>query len=231
MATSGVTVFNPGNADLIEQSCTLAGFEARTGYDFRTARFALNMVFQEWANMGLNFWTLANTSVNLTPSTANYNLPTDIVDVFDVVMRTSAGNVATQADLKMNRISMSVYSAIPNKLTTGRPIQYMVDRQIAPTITYWPIPDATQTWTAVIYYIRRIQDVGTSGAYTLDTPARFYPAMLAGLAYQMCLRKPGMEGRLPLVQAEYARQLELATGEDREKAPVQLVPYMPPGMM
>lgn len=229
MATSGLTTFNPQNADLIEQSCTLAGFEARTGYDFRTARFALQMLFQEWANNGLNLWTLDNYSTALTPSTATYSLPQDTVDVFDVVMRTDAASVTLQSDLKMNRISMSVYSSIPNKLTTGRPIQFMVDRQVAPTITYWPVPDATQTWTAVVYFLRRIEDVGNSGQYTLDTPARFYPAMLAGLAYQMCLRKPGLEGRLPLVQAEYARQLELATGEDREKAPVQLVPFVGPG--
>lgn len=229
MATSGVTTFNPQNADLIEQACTLAGFEARTGYDFRTARFALNMLFQEWANIGLNLWTLDNYSTDLTAGTSTYNLPVDTVDTFEVVMRTDEGSEMLQSDLQMNRISMSVYSSIPNKLTQGRPIQYMINRQIQPTITYWPVPDDTQTWTAVVYYLRRMDDTGQSGQYTLDTPARFYPAMLSGLAYQMCLRKPGLEARLPLVQAEYARQLELATGEDREKAPIQLVPFMGPG--
>ena len=224
MATSGTLTFNPDQVNLVEEACQIAGFEARTGYDFRSARFALNVLLMEWANRGINLWTLTSAPTTLTPSTATYSLPAACVDLFDVVIRTAANNVVTQQDLKISRISMAQYDSIPNKLSVGRPLQYMVDRQIAPTITLWPVPDTTQTWTMYYVYLRRLQDAGTTADLTQDVPFRFYPALVAGLAYHMSLRKPELLERVPLMKAYYDEQLMLATDEDREKAPVRFVP-------
>jgi hypothetical protein len=226
MATSGTTAFNPDQVNLIEEGCAMAGFEARTGYDFRSARFALNMLLMEWANKGINLWTMASNSETLVASTATYNLPSDCVDVLDVVLRTNAANVATQQDLKISRIAMPTYATIPNKLDTGRPLQYMVDRQIQPTITLWPIPDAVQTWTLFYYYLRRLEDAGGTASLTVDVPFRFYPALVAGLAYQMSLRKPELLERVQMLKGIYDEQFDMASSEDREKAPLRLVPHI-----
>jgi len=226
MATSGTTAFNPDQVNLIEEACAMAGFEVRTGYDLRSARFALNMMLAEWANRGINLWTLSSASLTLVSATATYNLPTDCVDVLDVSIRTDVGTVASQADLKLTRISMPTYLTIPNKLSSSRPLQYLIDRQINPTITLWPVPDATQTWTLFYYYLRRLQDAGTSANLTSDVPFRFYPALVAGLAYQMSLRKPELMERVPMLKGIYEEQFQLAADEDREKASIRLVPQV-----
>jgi len=226
MTISGTTSFNPDQVNLVEEACAIAGFEARTGYDLRSARFALNTLLMEWANRGLNLWTYTPVSLVLTQGMNTYSLPSDCVDILDVVMRTGAGSSATQQDLKMNRISMAVYLTIPNKLSPGRPIQYMIDRQISPTITVWPTPDGTQVWTLFYYYLRRLKDAGTNAAYTQDVPFRFYPALVAGLAYYMSLRKPESFLRIPTLKAYYDEQFQLASDEDRDKAPVRLVPMV-----
>ena len=224
MATSGTTIFNPDQVNLIEEACAIAGFEARTGFDFRSARFALNTLLMEWANRGVNLWTLTSASETLVASTATYSLPTDCVDLFDVVIRTNASNVVNQQDLKISRISMAQYDTIPNKLSTGRPLQYMVDRQVAPTVTLWPVPDTSQTWTMYYVYLRRLEDAGTSAGYTQDVPFRFYPALVAGLSYYMSLRKPELIERVQMLKMYYDEQMMMAMDEDREKAPVRFVP-------
>jgi hypothetical protein len=224
MTTSGTTAFNPDQVNLIEEACAIAGFEVRTGYDLRSARFALNTVLMEWANRGINLWTLTSNSETLVASTATYNLPADCVDVLDLVLRTDAGDVSAQADLKLSRISMPTYATIPNKLNTGRPIQYFVDRQLQPTVTLWPIPDGSQTWTIFYYYMRRLEDAGGKASVTQDVPFRFYPALVHGLAYQMALRKPELLERVAMLKGIYDEQFQMAIDEDREKAPLKLVP-------
>lgn len=225
MATSGVTTFNPEFAEIIDQACSIAGFNATTGYEMRSARFAANMLFAEWQNRGLNLWTISSGSTALTQGTATYNLPADAVDMFEVDIRTNAGNITLQSDLHMNRISTSVYSSIPNKLTQGRPIQYLVNRLVTPTITLWPVPDGTQTWTMFYYYLRRIQDSGSNVGYTADMPTRFLPPLVMGLAYQMAMRKPELSDRVIPLKAAYEEQFDLSAGEDREKASVRLIPW------
>jgi hypothetical protein len=178
----------------------------------------------EWANRGINLWTLTSTSVVLTPAVAIYSLPDDCVDVLDVVIRTAAGNVVSQQDLKISRISMSAYATIPNKLSQGRPLQYVIDRQIAPNVTLWPVPDTTTTWTLTYWYLRRLQDAGGNASYTQEVPFRFYPVLVAGLSYYMSLRKPELMERVPMLKAYYDEQWMLASDEDREKAPVRFVP-------
>jgi hypothetical protein len=140
------------------------------------------------------------------------------------VIRTGAGNVATQADLNITRISISTYATLPNKLTQGRPIQVYINRQSPiPNITVWPTPDSSQTYTFVYWRLRRIQDAG-SGVNTMDVPFRFVPCMIAGLAAYLSLKIPGGLERNQLLQAQYDAAWDLASGEDREKAAVRFVP-------
>ena len=126
MTTSGTANWNIDLSEIIEEAYERCGSELRTGYDFRTARRSLQLMFAEWASRGLNMWTFEQGTINLVPGQATYDLPTDTVDLLEHVIRTGAGNVATQADLTITRISVSTYATIPNKLTQARPIQIWV---------------------------------------------------------------------------------------------------------
>lgn len=223
MATSGTTSFNPDFVEICEEAFERAGAEMRTGYDLRTARRSLNLLFTDWANRGVNMWTIEQGTQTLTTGTGTYTLPADTVDLLDHVIRTGAGNVATQADLTCSRISVSTYSSIPNKLAQGRPINIYVQRLNTPQFTVWPTPDASQTYTLVYWRLRRIQDAG-NGANTEDIPFRFQNAMIAGLAYMLAMKVPGGMERLPILKTQYDEAWQLASDEDREKAPVRLVP-------
>ena len=225
MTTSGTTTFNLDLNDAVEEAFERCGAELRTGYDLRTARRSLNLLFADWANRGVNLWTVANSSINLTQGTNTYNLPTDTVDLLEHVIRTGAGNVSTQVDLTITRISNSTYSSIPNKLQQARPIQVWINRQQpTPTITVWPTPDQTGVYQFVFWYLRRIQDAGDGGTYTQDVPFRFLPCLVSGLSYYLALKIPGGMERLQVLKAQYDEDWDRAAGEDREKAAVRFVP-------
>jgi len=224
MATSGTSAFNLDLTELVEEAFERCGAELRSGYDLKTARRSLNLLFADWANRGINLWTVAQSSITLVPGTATYNLPSDTVDLLEHVVRTGAGNSSTQADLTITRISVSTYATIPNKLSQARPIQVYINRQAPiPNITVWPIPDASQTYTFVYWYLRRIQDAG-NGVNTMDVPFRFIPCMVAGLAYYLALKIPDGIQRLDTLKAQYDEAWDLASSEDREKAAIRLVP-------
>jgi hypothetical protein len=231
MTTSGTSSFDLQLSDLFEDAFERAGLEMRSGYDFRTARRSFNLLTTEWANRGVNLWTVESGSIPLVAGTATYNLPVDTIDLIEHVIRQNPGNTSTQVDINISRISVSTYSTIPNKLNTGRPIQVYVNRQSgattptgvqSPTITVWPVPP-DGSYTFVYWRLRRLQDAG-NGDGTADIPFRFLPALTAGLAYQIAMKKPEAAPRLPMLQAEYERQWMLASEEDREKAPVRFVP-------
>ena len=161
MATSGTSVFNLDLAELVEEAFERCGAELRTGYDLKTARRSLNLLFADWANRGINLWTVEQGSINLVQGTATYDLPDNTVDLLEHVIRTGAGNVSTQADLTITRISVSTYSSIPNKLTQARPIQVYINRQApTPTVTVWPTPDGSIPYQFIYWRLRRIQDAG-----------------------------------------------------------------------
>ena len=224
MAVSGTTAFNLDLTEVVEEAFERAGSEMRTGYDLRTARRSLNLLFADWANRGLNMWTFEQGTIPLVPGTATYNLPADTVDLMEHVIRTGAGSASTQADLTITRISVSTYATIPNKLQQARPIQVWIERrQEIPTITVWPVPDNSQTYTFVYWRLRRIDDAGT-GINTMDVPFRFLPCMVAGLAYYLALKVPNGAERLPVLKQQYDEAWELASTEDREKASVRFVP-------
>jgi len=223
MATSGVANFNLDLAEVVEEAFERAGGELRTGYDLRTARRSLNLMFADWANRGLNMFTYEQGTQVLTPGQATYVLPTDTVDLLEHVIRTGAGNVSTQADLTITRISVSTYATIPNKLQQARPIQIFIERLNTPQFTVWPVPDNTQTYTLVYYRLRRIENAG-DGVNTMDMPFRFLPCMVAGLAYHLALKIPSGAERLPILKQQYDEAWALASEEEREKAAVRFVP-------
>ncbi len=225
MTTSGVATWNPDLIEVVEEAFERAGGELRTGYDIRTARRSLNILFADWANRGLNMFTFEQGSIPLVAGTATYNLPDDTVDLMETVIRTGAGVASTQADLTISRISVATYASIPNKLNTGFPIQILINRlDPTPSVTLWPIPDTSQPYTLVYWRLRRIQDA-VGGTSTMDVPFRFLPCLVAGLAYYLALKVPGGGDRLDVLKSQYDEAWALAYDEDREKAPLRLVPY------
>jgi len=232
MTTSGTASFNLEVTDLIEEAFERCGVELRTGYDLRTARRSMNLLTIEWANRGINLWTIEEGSIALVPGTATYNLPVDTIDLLEHVVRTSPGT-SNQTDINISRISVSTYSTIPNKTSTGRPIQIYVDRKSGatdpvsgiqyPTATVWPVPEAGSAYTLVYWRMRRIQDAG-NGADTQDIPFRLLPCLVAGLAYYLSLKLPEAMNRIDMLKMAYEEQWTYASGEDREKASVRFVP-------
>jgi hypothetical protein len=215
MPTSGTTSFNMDFTEIAEEAWERAGREMRTGYDLRTARRSMNLLTIEWQNRGINMWTIDEGAVNLVEGTATYALPADTIDLLEHTIRTGEGNISTQSDINISRISVSTYASIPNKLSQGRPIQLYIDRgQANPSVTVWPVPDASSTYVLKYWRMRRIEDAG-AGIETSDVNFRFLPCLVAGLA-----------PRIPMLQTEYERQFDLAAQEDREKASIRLVPRM-----
>lgn len=236
MTTSGTSAFNLQLTELIEEAFERCGQELRTGYDLKTARRSLNLLTIEWANRGINLWTIEQDSIGLYQGQGIYTLPVDTIDLLEQVVRTGTGQ--QQIDINISRISASTYSTIPNKNTTGRPIQVWVDRQSdavypntgqsTPKINIWPVPDrGTQSapyYTFVYWRLRRIQDT-TTGITTPDIPFRFLNAMVAGLAYYLAFKLPNMDPqRGAALKAEYDSQLQMAMEEDRDKASDRFVP-------
>jgi hypothetical protein len=185
-------------------------------------------------------WTFNQGMIPLVQGTNTYTLPSDTVDLLEHVIRTGAGNVSTQVDLTITRISVSTYSSIPNKLQQARPIQVLVNRNsnatypasssyspgatAAPSITVWPTPDQTGVYQFVYWYLRRIQDAGSGGEATQDIPFRFIPCLVSGLAYYLAMKLPGGMERLQILKAQYDEDWDRASSEDREKAAVRFVP-------
>jgi hypothetical protein len=234
MTTSGTSSFNLDLNNLVEEAFERCGSELRTGYDLKTARRSLNLLTIEWANKGINLWTLEQITIPLVQGQIAYDLPVDTIDLLDHVVRTGTGQ--NQTDINISRISESTYLTIPNKNATGRPIQVWINRQSGatypgPTVEYpqiniWPTPEQSNYYTFVAYRLRRIQDAGEGGTRTADIPFRFLPALVAGLAYYLSLKIPGAMERTQFLKAEYEEAYQLAADEDREKAPIRLAPRM-----
>lgn len=227
MATSGTATFNPQLLEIFEEVFERCGLEMRTGYDLTTARRSFNFLMADWANRGLNTWLLDLETLSLTDGTATYNLTADTIDVLDGSLRTNSGNASTQSDLSMNRISMTTYLQLPNKLLEGRPIQYMITRGTSvPTVTFWPIPDATGTYVFAYERLRRVEDAGTTASNTADIPFRFIPALTSGLAWSIASKRREAMALIPQLKQRYDEDLDQAMSEDRERASFMFVPYV-----
>jgi hypothetical protein len=239
--TTSTTAFNPTVNELFEEAFERCGLEMRTGYDFRTARRSLNLLLTEWANRGINLWTIEQGQISLIQGQITYDLPNDTVDLLEHVIRTNPGQQGTQSDININRISVSTYATIPNKLTQGRPIQVWINRRSGqttdavgatpqyPQINVWPSPDQGTEENPYYYFVywrlRRMVDAG-NGVNVEDIPFRFQEALICGLAYRLAMKLPGALERLQFLKAQYDEAWEMASGEDREKAPDRLVPRM-----
>jgi hypothetical protein len=230
VTTSGTSTFNLDLNDIIEEAFERCGVEVRTGYEHRTARRSLNLLTIEWANRGINLWTIEQGSISLVQGQIVYTLPVDTIDLLDQVVRTQTG--VNQTDINISRISVSTYATIPNKNTQGRPIQVWIDRQsgateptgvAAPEIYVWPTPDQSNFYTFVYWRLRRIQDAGT-GTSTQDIPFRMLTCLVAGLAYYLSLKVPEAANRIEMLKMAYEEQWLLASSEDREKASLRLAP-------
>ena len=223
MTTSGTTAFNMDFTEIAEEAWERAGREMRSGYDLRTARRSMNLMTIEWQNRGINMWTIDSGTVNLVKGTSRYALPADTIDLMEHQIRTNSGNASTQSDLTISRISVSTYASIPNKLSQGRPIQMYVERlRDEPHVNVWPVPDTNDY---VLYYwrMRRMQDAG-AGAETADMNFRFFPCLVAGLAYHIAMKVPELVDRVQMLKSVYDEQFDMAASEDREKTSARFVP-------
>ena len=298
MSTSGLSVFNLDVNDIIEEAFERCGLELRTGYDFRTARRSMNLLSMEWANRGINLWTVEQGLIPMVTGQAMYPLPVETVDLMDMVIRQNNGTT-NQVDINISRIAEPTYMSIPTKLAQGRPIQVYINRQSGmenlstalvaatvsatattitltstaklasagfvkigtetisypnisgnqlincargqnnttaaahaisdtvtvqnlPCINVWPTPNAPgDQYTFVYYRLRRMQDAG-NGVNEQDIPFRMLPALIAGLAFQISIKKA--PERSMGLKAEYEEQWMMASTEDRDKAPLRLVP-------
>jgi hypothetical protein len=231
MTTSGTTGFNLNLNELVEEAFERCGAELRTGYDLRTARRSLNLLTIEWANRGINLWTIEQGSIPMVQGQIVYDLPADTIDLLDHVIRTQTGQ--GQTDINISRISIDTYSTIPNKNAQGRPIQVWINRQSGatepvsgvayPNINVWPAPEQSNYYTFVYWRLRRIQDAG-NGITTQDIPFRFLPCMVAGLAFHLSKKIPGALERSQMLKMEYEELWQQAADEDREKASLRIAP-------
>ena len=214
MAVSDSTDFELDVAEYIEEAFERCGLEVRTGYDLKSAKRSLNLMLAEWANRGLNQWTITQTTQALTSGTATYNLNTNVIDILSVVVRRSS------TDFAMERISRSTYLCIPTKSTTGRPNQFFLDRQITPVLKIWPTPE-NSTDTIIFDALTRMDDADTF-INTMDMPFRFFPCLAAGLAYYISMKRA--PNRTQMLKAVYEEEFQRAMTEDRDRASFNVVP-------
>jgi hypothetical protein len=214
MTTSSSTNFELDVAEYIEEAFERCGLEVRTGYDLQTAKRSINILLADWANRGLNQWTIEQRTQTLTSGTAEYNLDTDLIDVLNAVIRRGS------TDFSISRIGRDQYLNIPTKSSTGRPSQYFLDRQITPKLKLWATPE-NSTDTFVYDALTRIQDADAP-VNTMEVPFRFYPCLTAGLAYYIAMKRT--PDRVQLLKAMYEEEFERASAEDRDRSNLSLTP-------
>lgn len=214
MATSGSKNFELQVDEYIEEAFERCGLEVRTGYDARTAKRSLNLLLADWANRGLNQWTIKQRTLSLIAGTSAYDLGADVIDVLSVVCRRSG------SDLSMERLSRDSYLVIPSKATQGRPSQFFLDRQVTPSLKLYPTPE-NATDTLVYDALVRVDDADDY-TNTMDVPFRFYPCLAAGLAYYIAMKKA--PDRIQLLKAVYEEEFERARTEDRDRSSFNVSP-------
>ena len=214
MTVSGSRDFNIDVGEIIEEAYERCGIEVRTGYDARTARRSLNLMIADWANRGINMWTVKSETVTLTQGTSAVTLAADVVDVLEIVLRRDG------TDFEITRISRGEYVTLPDKTTQGRPSQFYFDRQITPILNLWATPE-NSTDQLVYHYVRRIDDADTL-VNTTDMPFRFYPCMVAGLAYYIAMKRT--PDRIQMLKTVYEEEFQRASDEDEDRVPLKLQP-------
>tara|TARA_R110000772_G_scaffold50187_1_gene115414 strand:- start:143 stop:916 length:774 start_codon:yes stop_codon:yes gene_type:complete len=252
MAVSGSKDFELDVTEYIEEAFERCGLVMRTGYDLKTAKRSMNLLFADWANRGLNQWTIGQVSISLAngiseypaglltisvASSASFSVSETITGGTSGATTTVSAVVSFQSvqstidvlaavvqrsntDYNIQRISRGDYLGIPNKATTGRASQFFVDKQITPTITLWPVPDTT---TDVLYFDRLVRiDDADNYLDTLQMPFRFYPALSAGLAYYLSMKKA--PDRVSLLKSIYDDEIARAISQDADRTSFSVVP-------
>lgn len=220
MATSGTATFNLEFDDIIIEAYERCGLEGRDGYEMKTALRSINLMFADWANRGLNLWTIEQRQIALVAGQYEYTLPDDTVDALSAVIRTNAGT-QNQQDITIDRIGYAEYLHVPNKNTQSRPAQYFVQRTVPAKLFLYPAPDNTTAYIFRYYAIRRIQDTGAF-TNTADVSFRFLPALIAGAAYYLAIKKA--PDRIGILKQFYEEEFARAAAEDRERSSYFAVP-------
>ena len=221
MTTSSSTNFEPDVTEFIEEAFERCGLELRTGYDLKTAKRSINIMLAEWANRGLNQWTIEQTTQALTEGTSSYSLNSNVIDILDMVIRRTVNS--TETDISMSRLSRSQYINIPNKTTKARPSQFFFNKLTTPAIKIWPAPE-NSTDILVFNKIIRMDDADKA-TNTMDMPFRFYPCFAAGLAYYLSLKRaPQLTQQL---KAIYEEEFQRASDQDEDRASFRIRPYQP----
>lgn len=217
-----MAVVVPDISELFEEAFERAGLEMRSGYDLKTARRSLNMLTLEWQNRGLNLFTIEAGTLALSEGTAEYTMPTATIDLIEHQLRTGSGT--NQIDTALERISVATYAQQTNKNLQGRPTQIYVHRGTSDvTVTVWPVPSSGD-YTLAYYRLKGIDGLSSGIAGSAAVPPRFIPALVAGLAFHISMKKPDALPRAPALQVEYERQFTLAASEDEERASWRLTP-------
>lgn len=214
MTVSNSVDFELDVAEYIEEAFERCGLEVRTGYDLKTAKRSLNLMLAEWANRGLNQWTISERTVTMTQGTGEYAVLPDVIDILSCVIRWD------DTDYTLLRLNRQAFQTIPNKASEGRPNQFFLDRQVTPSLKIWPTPENS---TDVVFYnaLTRMNDADTY-TNTLDMPFRFYPCLAAGLAYYIAIKRAPQ--RVQLLKAVYEEEFERAATEDRDRASFNVAP-------
>jgi hypothetical protein len=216
MAVSGSKDFELDVSDYIEEAFERCGKEMRTGYDLKTAKRSLNLLFADWANRGLNQWTIQQVTTTLTQGVSDITVGADTIDILSIVVRRD------NTDYGIQRLSRDDYINIPNKTQQSRSSQWFLDRLISPILKLWPVPDNS---TDQIIYNRLVRlDDADSATNTLQIPFRFYPALAAGLAYYIAIKKA--PDRIQLLKSLYEEEMQRAMDEDRDRASFNIVPSL-----
>jgi hypothetical protein len=225
--TSGVTEYNPQIDDIIEEAYARTGvLGTRTGYQLRSARRSLNILFSEWGNRGVHLWKIKLAKVPLVEGQAEYNFasdsenfPQDIDTVLEAYYRNNSDATAPQ-DIALTKIDRSQYSQTPNKLAKGTPSQYYVERKLNPSIFLYTTPSSSvsdsttpSNFQFCFYYLARIQDAGAYN-FTSDVVNRFYPCMMSGLAYYLSMKVS--PERTPELERIYESEMLRALDADNQ---------------
>jgi len=214
MTVSGSKNFELDVAEYVEEAFERCGLEVRTGYDLKTARRSLNLLLADWANRGLNQWTIKQRSLTMVTGDGEYDLSADVIDVLSVVVRRN------NTDYSLERLSRDSFLTIPNKTTQGRPNQFFLDRQLTPNLKLWPVPD--NSTDVVLYDALTRMDDADDYTNTMDLPFRFYPCLAAGLAYYIALKRA--PNRVQMLKAVYEEEFDRAATEDRDRSSFNVVP-------
>ena len=240
MATSGTTTFESSFDidDIIQEAYDRIGIHAVSGYQLKSARRSLNIMFQEWANRGLHYWQIDNLDIDLVEGQAEYtffrssadgtsttSIPNGVYGIHDVLEATyrTGRTTTSQVDSALTKINRSTYSGLSNKLNKSQPTQYYVQRFIDKTVvTLYPTPDTTAASNNVsLYYIKRIQDAGAYQNQS-DVPYRFVPCMTSGLAFYLSQKeKPELTQAMKLY---YEDELNRALVEDGSSSSTYITP-------